>query len=172
MSLAGQWYQVAQQVSLTATGTIELLMENPLPPPPQGGYYVVEVTGGFVNNAYDDNSIDLAGKSSTGIVLDGEDYGTTIAGNHFIGGTNYDNVYTGTAILLGAGISSAPTSGVPFPMPAGWTALPDLGAVIDGNTIQDSLGGIIVGVEHTVNYWEALVTSATRRPAGSSSRRS
>jgi hypothetical protein len=161
LSLAGQWFQVAQQVSLTSTGTIELLMENPLPPMPQRGYYLVEVTGGFVNNAYLDNAIDLTGKSSTGIVLDGEDYGTTIAGNHFIGGTTYDNVYTGAAILLGSGISSAANGGGPFPIPAGWTALPDLGAVIDGNTIRDSLGGILIGVEHSVNYWEALVTSTS-----------
>ena len=50
MSLAGQWYPVAQQVSLSADNTIELLMENPLPAMPAGGYYIVEVTGGFVNN--------------------------------------------------------------------------------------------------------------------------
>ena len=43
MARAGQWFRVAQQVSL-AGKTIELLMQDPLPPMPPGGYYVVEVT--------------------------------------------------------------------------------------------------------------------------------
>ena len=44
MSLAGDYFRVAQQVSLDANNTIELLMQDPLPPMPAGGYYVVEVT--------------------------------------------------------------------------------------------------------------------------------
>ena len=137
-------------------------MEDPLPPMPQGGYYVVEVTAGFVNNAIINNTLDLTGKSSTGIVFNGEDYGTTIVGNHFIGGTTYNKVYTGTAISLGATINSAPSGSGAFPLPAGWTALPNLGAVIEGNTIQDSLGGIMIGVQHSVNYWGAQVGTTSR----------
>ncbi len=158
MTLAGQWYPVAQQAGLSGS-TIELLMQDPLPPPPPGGYYIVEVTGGFVNNTISGNTLDLTGKSSTGIKLDGEDYGTTIVGNHFIGGTIYDDGYNGTAIWLGAAIGSAGSQGVAFPMPWGWTALPSLGATIEGNTIEDSLGGIQIGVEHTVNYWASQVIS-------------
>ncbi len=45
---AGEWFPVAQQVSLSSANTIELLMEDPLPALPAQGYYVVEVTGGFV----------------------------------------------------------------------------------------------------------------------------
>ena len=52
MSTAGEWFQVGQQVSLTAGNSIELLMQDPLPPMPIGGYYVVKVTDGFVNNAF------------------------------------------------------------------------------------------------------------------------
>ncbi len=37
MSLAGQWFRVAQQVSLTSDNTIELLMEDPLPAMPYRG---------------------------------------------------------------------------------------------------------------------------------------
>ena len=48
----GEWFRVAQQVSLSSNNTIELLMEDPLPALPAGGYYVVEVTGGFVNNTF------------------------------------------------------------------------------------------------------------------------
>src|SRR5271157_5950365 len=136
-------------------------MEDPLPPMPQGGYYVVEVTGGFVNNSFVDNTIDLMGKSSTGIVLNGEDYGSWLTGNTFKGGSNYDTVYTGAAITLGSAIGSAPSGNGPFPLPAGWTALPNLGAVVDDNTIVDSLGGIVIGVQHGVNYWGAVVATAS-----------
>jgi len=161
MSTAGRWFRVAQQVSLTSDNTLELLMQDPLPAMPPGGYYVVEVTGGFVNNAFINNKLDMTGKSSTGIVLNGEDYGSRIVGNQFIGGTIYDNVYTGTAIDLGATIGSAPSGDGAFPLPAGWTALPDLGAVIADNTVDDSLGGIIIGVQHGANYWGAQVGSAS-----------
>lgn len=161
MSLAGQWFPVSQQVSLTASGTIELLMEDPLPAMPQGGYYIVEVTGGFVNNSFIDNNINLIGKSSTGIVLNGEDYDSHVIGNTFQGGSIYDDGYTGAAISVGAAIGSAPSGTGPFPLPAGWTALPDLGAVIDDNTIDDSLGGIVIGVQHAVNYWTATVGTAS-----------
>ncbi len=157
MSTAGEWFPVAEQVSLTSDGTIELLMRSPLPPMPPGGYYIVEVTGGFVNTTIEDNTIDLKGKSSTGVVLNGEDFGTTIADNLFIGGTTYDNVYTGTAISVTSTLDSAASGTGAFPLPAGWTALADLGTVITGNTIRDSLGGIILGVQHDINYWEGLV---------------
>ena len=132
MSLNGKWYQIAQQVSMGSDNSLELLMENPLPAMPQGGYYVIEVTGGFINNSIIDNNLDLTGKSSTGIQLDGEDYGTRITGNHFIGGTTYNTVYTGMAISLGAAINSAPSGYGAFPLPAAWTALPNLGTVSRG----------------------------------------
>ena len=136
-------------------------MENPLPAMPQGGYYVIEITGGFVNNSIVNNNLDLTGKSSTGIQLDGEDYGTRITGNHFIGGTTYNTVYTGMAISLGAAINSAPSGTGRSRYRAGWTALPNLGAVIEDNTIEDSLGGIMIGVQHGANYWEAYVVTAS-----------
>ena len=91
-------------------------MENPLPAMPQGGYYVIEVTGGFVNNSIIDNNLDLTGKSSTGIQLNGEDYGTHITGNSFIGGTTYNTVYTGMAISWAAAINSAPSGYGAFPL--------------------------------------------------------
>ena len=42
-----------------------------------------------------------------------------------------------------------------FPLPEGWTALPNFGTVVQDNTIRDFLGGIVVGVQHYLNYWEA-----------------
>ena len=38
------------------------------------------------------------GKSSTGVVFNGEDYGLRDLGNTFEGGSIYDTVYTGAAI--------------------------------------------------------------------------
>jgi hypothetical protein len=157
MSDTGEWFKVAQQVSLSSNNTIELLMDDALPAMPHGGYYVVEVTSGFVNNGVNNNTINLDGKSSTGVVFNGEDYGTRIIGNHFIGGSIYETVYTGTAICLSAVIYSAPSGIGAFPLPTGWTTLPDLGAVIEGNTIQDSLGGIVIGVAHGINYWQSQI---------------
>ena len=88
-----------------------------------------------------------------------------IVGNHFVGGTTYNTVYTGTAISMGATINSAPSGSGTFPLPAGWTAVPNLGVVIQGNTIQDSLGGIVIGVQHSDDYWGAQIgtTSLTGR---------
>jgi len=161
MSLAGGYFRVAQQVGLDANSAIELLMEDPLPQMPPGGYYVIEVTGGFVNTAIEGNSVDLTGRSSTGLVLNGEDFGTRVIGNTFIGGTTYQNVSTGTAISLTAGINSQSAGNGAFPLPYGWTALPDLGAVVAGNTIRNSVGGIVLGVQHDVNYWGTQVGSSS-----------
>lgn len=160
LSLAGQWIPVAQQAGVTGN-SIELLLQDPLPAPPDGGYLIVEVTGGFTNTVISGNTLDLTGRSSTGIKLDGEDYRTTITGNHLIGGTIYNSGYNGTAIFLSGIIGSAPSLGVPFPTPWGWTPLPNFGAVVQGNTIRDSLGGIQIGVEHGVNYWTSTVGTAS-----------
>ena len=160
-SQAGEWFRVAQQVSVSSDNSIELLMEDPLPAMPAGGYYVVEVTGGFVNNTFDDNQINLAGKSSTGIVLNGADFGSRVTNNQFVGGTSASPVFTQTAISLTSLIASAASGSGAFPLPQGWTALPDLGTVVHSNTIRDFLGGIVVGVEHWVNYWQANVESSS-----------
>src|SRR5262249_41136101 len=99
------------------------------------------------NNSFNENTIDLNGRSSTGIELDGEDFGTRITGNHFTGGTTYDNGYSGTAIRLGSAIGSAPSGRGAFPLPEGWTGLASLGA---GIARGDPVGGFMVGVEHSV----------------------
>ena len=158
MSSAGQWYQVAQQVSLSGN-TLELLMASALPALPQGGYYVIEITSGFVSTAVLNNTLDLNGKCSTDVQLDGANYGDSVIGNHLIGANAYGASFTGTAISLGATINSASGGSGAFPLPSGWTVLPNLGAVVENNVIQDALDGIFAGVEHGVNYWGAYVTS-------------
>ncbi len=83
---AGQWFVVAQQVS-DADGTLTLLMQDPLPPLPSSGYYVVELTDGFVNNSYIDNYIDTGDSASVDMDLAAaEAFGTRVIGNTFIGG--------------------------------------------------------------------------------------
>ena len=160
MTRAGTYYRVAQQAGLSG-GSLTLLMQDPLPAPPTGGYYVLSVTSGFVNTTIAGNTINLTGKAGTGVVVDGESYGTSITGNQITGGTNYNNVYNGTAILVGAPIASSPSEGTAFPTPWGWTALPTLGTTISGNTIRDSLGGIQAAVQHSVNYWASMVGSTS-----------
>lgn len=161
MNLAGEYFRVAQQVSIDANNDIELLMQDPLPPMPAGGFYIIEVNGGFINTEVVGNSLDLTGKSSTAVVFNGDDFATRISGNQIIGGSIYNTGYTGAAIAVTASIGSQSTGNGPFPLPSGWTALPDLGAVIEGNTIKDSLAGVVVGVQHGENYWAVTVDSAS-----------
>ena len=95
-------------------------------------------------------------------MLNGADYGSRITNNQFIGGSSGSPVYTETAISVTSLISSAASGTGAFPFPQGWTALPNLGTVVEGNTIRDFLGGIVVGRHSTgVNYWQALVESSS-----------
>ncbi len=90
-------------------------MQDSLPAMPQGGYYVVEVTGGFVDNTFNGNRIDLTGKSSVGISLNGTDYGTLITNNQFIGGTSGSPVFSGRR-------SKSPASTVGSAASSGWAS--------------------------------------------------
>ena len=140
--LAGEWFPVAQQVSFVGNA-LELLMQTPLPQMPAGGYYVVEVNFGcFVNNAYIGNTINITGKSSLGLSADANNFGMRVIGNHFVGGSVWDGNATGTSITLEAGTASAASGTGAYPLPPDWTVMPNLGSVIEGNVIQDSLGGI------------------------------
>ena len=97
--LAGTYYRVAQQLS---SSPLTFLMQDPLP----AGKYVISVVAGFVGDTISDNVINLAGKSSTGIVLSGSDFGTTVASNTIQGGGTYSYPYTGTGILVESGVVS------------------------------------------------------------------
>ena len=59
-------------------------------------------------------------------------------------------------------IGSAASGSGAFPLPEGWTALPNLGTVVEDNTIRDFLGGIVVGVQH----WRELLGGAGRKQLG------
>ncbi|MGO9596466.1 MAG: hypothetical protein ACLP7Q_00415 [Isosphaeraceae bacterium] len=156
MTYAGQYFRVAQQVPIAfGTGNnLELLLDDALPQPPSGGYFVVEVTPGFVNDSFINNKINLANKTSTALKLDGDTFGTRITGNQVSYGSVYNGVFPQVAMLIGAGTNSGATSGTSYNLPLNWTTLPDLGTVIQGNTFRNSLG-LVLGVEHFISYYSA-----------------
>src|SRR6202022_1699970 len=81
------------------------------------------------------NTIDSRGGAvAVNLVLVGNNYGTRVTGNHFLGG--------GEACR----ITAAPTE---QPVLWGWSHAPYLDGVIEGNTIEDSLRGATIVVEHT-----------------------
>jgi len=123
---AGQWRTITQAISPTA-----YLLDKPLP---QGDYNVTIATG-FVHETFQSNTIDSRG-SSVAIDLDlrGNHYGTEVLDNHLLGGA------------VGLQLTAAPTE---RPVFWGWTHAPFLGGVIEGNTIEDSLDGGLLSVEHS-----------------------
>jgi hypothetical protein len=153
MNLAGEWFTVGQQVGETAGSDgyedLVLLMNQPLPPMPAGGYYNIEVTTGFIDDSYIDNTISAENSESKDLSLEANDFGTLVIGNHLTGGGLVAGNYTGAAIVVGANFD-APLS--PNAL-EGNTPLPSLGTVIEDNVIQDALGGVEIGVEHNSTYW-------------------
>ncbi len=145
--LAGEWFPIAQQIS---TSPPTFLMRSPLP----AGSYIISVTSGSIGDQYSWNTINVAGTSSTGIDLPGNQFGTQIVHNTFIGGGAYVFPYTGTGILVQAYQTdptpnpAVPTTQNPYPLPGEWTRAPVLGVTIEYNTIENSPGGMIIKVRH------------------------
>lgn len=122
---AGQWRRIAQ-----ALGPTTYLLESPLP----AGDYTVSIAGGFVDQAFRANTIDVRGGSvAAGMVLVGNHYGTQVVGNHILGG--------GEAIRVASFPSERPVSW-------GWSHNPFLGGLIAGNAIEDALRGLTITVMH------------------------
>jgi fibronectin type 3 domain-containing protein len=145
-TLAGQWFPIAQQISASPP---TFLMRMPMPT----GHYVISVTSGFVYDQYSGNTINIAGKSSAGFHLPGNQFGTQVVGNTIVGGGTYVYDYTGTGILVeAAGSNPNPdpsgSSVYPYPMPTYWTHAPNLGVVVSGNTIENSPNGIQLDATH------------------------
>src|SRR5262249_21895454 len=106
------------------------LLDRPLP----AGASAVAIATGFVNEVFRRNTIDCRGGTvAAGLVLVGNHYGVRVAENH----------------LLGAGamlLSAAPTE---EPCAWGWSHAPFFGALVEKNTVEDSVGGCRVMVEHS-----------------------
>ncbi len=123
---AGQYRRVAQSM-----GPTTLLMDTPLP----SGDYAVSISSGFVRPTFRGNRIDARGSSvAAGMVLVGNLYDLRVLDNHFLG--------AGEAFRITASPSETPVHW-------GWSHAPLIGATITGNTIEDSLRGGTLCVEHS-----------------------
>ncbi|WZP00081.1 Ig-like domain-containing protein [Isosphaeraceae bacterium EP7] len=123
---AGQYRRILQAISATT-----YLLDSPLP----AGSSAISIVPGFVGESFSGNLIDARGSSSAiGLVLVGNHFGTVVAENRLLGGSG------------GMKLTAAPSES---PVMWGWSHVPFLGASITGNTVEDSPGGIWVGVEHS-----------------------
>jgi hypothetical protein len=124
-SQAGQWRRIAQAIGLTA-----YLLDSPLP----AGSYAISISTGFVNETFQGNTIDSRGSTTAvDMVLAGNQFGVQVLNNQLLGGS--------AAFLIVASATEAPIMW-------GWSHAPFLGATITGNTIEDSVQGGLIYVEH------------------------
>jgi hypothetical protein len=123
---AGQWVRITQVINPTT-----YVLERPLSPADSA----ISVTTGFVNETFQGNTVDARGSTTAlDMYLAGNHFGTTITGNHLLGGA------------VGLLVSAAPTE---QPVVWGWTHAPFLGATITDNTIEDAQQAINLMVEHS-----------------------
>jgi len=150
---AGEWYMVAQQINSTM-----YLMQKALP---SGSYKISISNSGYVNQTFQGNTIDTRGSENApqpaaDLVLAGNTFGTQIISNNFLGG----------GIRLDAAPTNEPNSP---PYIWGWSHAPFMGALIQGNTVEDSnmvghTGPSFIGVDHsayTNTSWGRTYMSAT-----------
>jgi len=150
---AGEWYMVAQQINSTM-----YLMQKALP---SGSYKISISNSGYVNQTFQGNTIDTRGSENApqpaaDLVLAGNTFGTQIISNNFLGG----------GIRLEAAPTNEPNSP---PYIWGWSHAPFMGALIQGNTFEDSnmvghTGPSFIGVDHsayTNTSWGRTYMSAT-----------
>ena len=91
---------------------------------------------GFVSEVFEGNRIDIrGGRRSDGFVLAGNHFGTRVVGNHLLGGG------------LAWRMMACPTES---PVIWGWSHVPFLGGVVEGNMLEDTEQGGEVGVEHSI----------------------
>jgi hypothetical protein len=122
---AGQWRRIAQRIEPTA-----FWLDAPLPK----GADVISITPGFVDEAFEGNSVDArGGRGAACLVLAGNQFGARVRNNRFLG--------AGEAFRLLAFPSEVPSIW-------GWTHVPFFGGLVEGNVIEDSETGGSVGVDH------------------------
>jgi hypothetical protein len=122
---AGQWRRVVQAIDATA-----FLVDAAIPP----GTEIVSISTAFVNETFEKNRIDVrGGHRSTPLVLAGNHFGTRVINNHFLGG---DFAFC---------LMAFPTE---TPVMWGWSHTPYLGGLIEGNILEDSEKGGLLGVQH------------------------
>ncbi len=123
---AGQWRTVAQ-----AVGSRTYLLDAPIPRETDA----ISIATGFVGERFEGNTIDCRGSTlADNLVLAGNLFGVQLRNNKLLGGRE--------ALRL----ESTPTE---EPVHWGWSHAPVLGAVIEGNLIEDSARWGVLGVEHS-----------------------
>jgi hypothetical protein len=122
---AGQWRRVAQAIDRDT-----YLLDAPLPA--ETG--AISIARGFVDEVFARNTIVAReARGAQALVLVGNHFGTIVRDNRIVGA---GEAFRTTAV---------PTE---VPMVWGWSHAPYMGGVIEGNTIEDSERGGILGVEH------------------------
>jgi hypothetical protein len=121
---AGQWRTIAQPL-----GPQAYLLDEPIARETDA----VSIATGFVRETFESNLVDCRGSGiAADLVLAGNQFGVKVLRNRLLGGA--------TAIRLLA----SPTE---EPIHWGWSHAPFLGALFEGNTLEDAPGGGL-GVEH------------------------
>ena len=123
---AGSWRRIVQKIEPGV-----YLVETPFP----RGADVISITPGFVHEHFIGNTIDArGGTKAAGFVLSGNHFSTRLVNNKIVG--------PGEAFQVYAYASESPNIW-------GWTHVPFFGGVIEGNTIEDSERGGVIGVFHS-----------------------
>jgi hypothetical protein len=123
---AGQWRRIDQAISPTA-----YLLDTPLP----SGSYAISISTGFVNETFEGNTIDSRGSTTDeDMVFAGNQFGLQVLNNTLLG--------SNTALQIDATATESPVVW-------GWSHAPVFGATIAGNTIEDSVLGARIFVEHS-----------------------
>ena len=122
---AGQWRRVAQAIDRDT-----YVLDAPLPAEAEA----ISISRGFVDEIFARNTIVAReARGAQALVLVGNHFGTIVRDNRIVG--------AGEAFRM----TAMPTE---RPMIWGWSHAPFLGGVIEGNTIEDSERGGLLGVEH------------------------
>ncbi|WP_165068489.1 right-handed parallel beta-helix repeat-containing protein [Paludisphaera rhizosphaerae] len=122
---AGTYRRLLQPIDDTT-----LLLDEPIPK--ETG--VVSIVDGLTGIRFSGNSVDIRGSSTSyGLVLPGNQFGTVVERNRFMGGA--------TGMAAGACASEQPVHW-------GWSHCPAIGVLIRGNTFEDACEGLTLGVQH------------------------
>ena len=120
---AGSWRRVSMVL-----GPDLLLLDGPLP-----AADAVAVSGGFMGEVFEANTVDARGSSTAvGLYPAGNHYGARVIDNKIYGG-------------IGLRMTAPPTES---PVHWGWTHAPNFGGLVRGNLVEDAAGGLCLAVEH------------------------
>ncbi|AMV37306.1 hypothetical protein [Planctomyces sp. SH-PL62] len=122
---AGTFRRLSQPIDQTT-----ILLDAPIPKETTA----VSIVDGMSGLRYAGNTVDIRGSSTSyGLILPGNQFGTVVENNHFLGGAEG---LTATACASES------------PIHWGWSRCPAMGVVVRGNTFEDVREGLRVSVAH------------------------